>query len=106
MNKCKNPYPEFLIDEASGIEVSNTNHKVMTGGYKVMKNIGQGIRAVIKAPNGMVLVFDGREEQIPEYQGQYEQVKPHILQDAPPSAVFSYAFDYGSELKTVPRDEW
>jgi len=106
MSTTKNPYPEFLIDEASEIEVPDTRHKVRTGGYKVMKNIGQGIRAVIKAPNGMVLVFDGREEQIPEYQGQYEQVKPHILQDAPPSAVFSYAFDYESKLKTVSREEW
>ena len=106
MKRGKNLYPKFLIDEASGIEVPDTRHKVRAGGYKVMKNIDQGIRSVIKAPNGMALVFDSRGEQIPEYQGQYEQVKAHILQDAPPNAVFSYAFDYESKLKTVSREEW
>ena len=54
----------------------------------------------------MVLIFDDNGEQITEYQGQYEQVRLRILKDAPPSAVFSYAFDYESGLKTVPREEW
>ncbi len=49
----------------------------------------QIIKSVIKAPNGMVLVFDDKGVQISEYQGQYEKVKPRILEDAPPSAVFS-----------------
>ena len=64
------------------------------------------IKTVIKFPNGMVMVFDNRGEQIPEYQGQYEKVKPRILKDAPPSAVFSYAFDNETQLKTAPREEW
>ena len=106
MNRYKNPYPKFLIDEASGIEVPDTRHKVWAEGYETGRKNRQVIKNTIKARSGMVLVFDDKGEQIPEYQGQYEQVKPHILQDAPPSAVFSYAFDYESELKTVPREEW
>jgi hypothetical protein len=66
----------------------------------------QIIKSVIKAPNGMVLVFDGKGVQISKYQGQYEKVKPRILKDAPPSAVFSCFFDNETELKTVPREEW
>jgi len=106
MDTIKNPYPEFLTDKASVEKVPDTRHKVRTGGYKVMKNIGQEIRTIIKTQSGMVIVFDGKGEQIPECQGQYEQVKAHILQNAPPSAVFSYAFDYESKLKTVSREEW
>jgi hypothetical protein len=52
------------------------------------------------------LVFDDKGEQIPEYQGQYEKVKPRILKDAPLSAKFSYAFDNETEIKAVPREEW
>ena len=102
----KNPYPEFLIEEESGIEVPDIRHKVWAEGYKVGTKDTQLIKNIIKLQNGMVLVFDERGEQIPEYQGQYAKVKPRILGDAPQRAVFSYVFDHESELTTVPREEW
>ena len=64
------------------------------------------IESVIKCPNDMVVVFDENDEQIPRYQGQYEEVKERILQDAPPQAVFGHWLDYESDIKTVPREEW
>ncbi len=64
------------------------------------------IKSVIKCPDGMVMVFDNRGELIPEYQGQYEEVKGKLLRDAPPSAVFGYFPDLEKELEIVPRDEW
>ncbi len=64
------------------------------------------IRTAIRFPNNMVAVFNGRGEQIPKYQGQYEKVKESILKDAPPDAVFGYFFDYGTEFKIVSREEW
>jgi len=106
MNRDKNSYPQFLIDELSGIEVPDLRHKIRAEGYKATNENRQIIKSVIKAPNGMVLVFDDKGVQIPEYQGQYEKVKPRILKDAPPSAVFSYFFDNETELETVPREEW
>ena len=106
MNRSNNPYPELLIDEASGIEVPDIRHKIWTEGYKAGKEDRQVIKSIIKAPNGMVMVLDSKGEQIPEYQGQYEKVKPHILKDAPPSAKFSYAFDNETEIKAVPREKW
>lgn len=81
-------------------------HKIWAEGYKAGKEDKQVIKSIIKTPNGMVLVFDGKGEQIPEYQGQYENVKPNILKDAPPSAEFSYAFDNKTEIKVVSRKEW
>ena len=45
------------------------------------------IKAVIRFKNNMVMVFDKRGRQIPEYQGQYAEVKEHILKDAPLNAV-------------------
>ncbi|MFC2041499.1 hypothetical protein ACFLTY_04175 [Chloroflexota bacterium] len=64
------------------------------------------IRNVIKCPDGMVMVFDSRGEPIPEYQGQYEEVKGKILRDAPPNAIFGYFPDREKELEKVPREEW
>ena len=60
MNKHKNPYPELLIDEVSGIEVPDIRHKIWAEGYNTGKHDRQVIKSVIKAPSGMVLVFDDR----------------------------------------------
>jgi len=64
------------------------------------------IKTVIRCPDDMVMVFDEKGEQIPEYQGQYQEVKESILQDAPLNAVFGYLSDYEPELGRVPRDDW
>ncbi len=64
------------------------------------------IKTVIKCPNNMVMVFDKKGEQIPEYQGQYEEVKESILEDAPLNAVFGYLSNSEPELRKVPREEW
>lgn len=64
------------------------------------------IKTVFKFKNGMVMVFDKKGEQIPEYQDQYEEVKEKILNDAPPDAAFSHGFWDDFELKVVPREEW
>jgi len=54
----------------------------------------------------MVMVFDGRGEQIPRYQGQYEKVKGSILRDALPDTIFTLGFTDAGELRKVPREEW
>jgi hypothetical protein len=64
------------------------------------------IRSVIRCPNDMVLVFDGNDEQIPEYQGRYQEVRELILKDAPPDTVFGYWFDDESDITTLPQEEW
>jgi len=64
------------------------------------------IKTIIRSQNNMVVVFDERGEQIPEYQNQYEEVKEKILKDAPLNAVFSYLPDYETELHIVPREKW
>jgi len=62
------------------------------------------IKSVIKSQKGMVLVFNEKGEQIPEYQGQYEEVRERVLRDAPPDAVFRH--DEARPLKDVGREEW
>ena len=64
------------------------------------------IKTIIRCSNNMVMVFDKKGEQIPKYQGQYEEVKESILKDAPPEAVFSHCFGDDFELKVAPREEW
>ena len=64
------------------------------------------IKTIIRSQNNIVVVFDERGEQIPEYQGQYEEVKEKILKDATLNAVFSYLPDYKTELHIVPREKW
>ena len=64
------------------------------------------IKTIIRSPNNMVMVFDEEGEQIPEYQGQYGEVKGSILKDAPLNAVFGYLSNFENELREVPRKEW
>ena len=64
------------------------------------------IRSVIKTPNNMALVFDENGEQIPEYQGQYEEVKERILKEATPETIFGHWVDYETDIQTVSRGEW
>ncbi len=64
------------------------------------------IKSVIRCQNDMVIVFDQDDEQVPEYQGRYEEVKERILKDAPPEAMFGHWFDYETDVRTVSRDEW
>ena len=64
------------------------------------------IKSLIRFQNDMVLVFNEDGEQIPEYQGQYHEVKEGILKDAPPEAVFGHWFDYETDITTVSREEW
>jgi hypothetical protein len=64
------------------------------------------IKTVIRCSSNMVMVFDNKGEQIPDYQGQYEEIKGKIVKDAPPSAVFGYFPDYETELQIVSREEW
>jgi hypothetical protein len=64
------------------------------------------IKTVIKSADGMVMVFDRKGEQIPQYQGKYEAVKILILRDAPPEARFGCFPNGGEELRIVPREDW
>jgi hypothetical protein len=64
------------------------------------------IKTVIKSADGMVMAFDKTGEQIPEYQGQYQEVKALILRDAPPETRFGCFPNGGQELKIVSREEW
>jgi len=64
------------------------------------------IKTVMRFRNNMVMVFDERGEQIPEYQGQYEKVKESILGGAPPDTIFALGFSDAGELRKVPREEW
>ena len=75
------------------------------GGVVQMRGIKM-IKNIIRFPNNMVAVFNTRGEQIPKYQGQYEEVEKSILKDAPPDAIFGYFLDFGAEFKIVPRDDW
>jgi hypothetical protein len=64
------------------------------------------IKSVIRCPNNMVVVFDENDEQIPEYQGRYEEIKEYILRDALPDTLFGHWFDCETDIRTVSRDEW
>ena len=64
------------------------------------------IKTVIKSTDGMVMVFDKTGEQIPKYQGQYQEVKALILGETPPETRFGCFPNGGQELKIVSREEW
>ena len=60
---------------------------------------------VIKFQNDMVMVFDENGEQMPAYQGRYEEVKDKILADAPRSAKFFHGV-WNVSGNAVLREEW
>ncbi len=64
------------------------------------------IKSVIKSQSDMVLVFDEEGEQIPEYQGDYEEVKENILRDSPSTAVFAHWFNHADEPRSIFKEDW
>ena len=64
------------------------------------------IGTVIVLQNGMVMVFDDEGEQLPEYQGHYEEVRGTILGDAPPEAVFTCWFNNDADPEMMSREGW
>ena len=64
------------------------------------------IKTVVRCPNDMVMVFDEKGEQIPEYQGQHGEVKEGILRDTSLDTVFGYLSDYEPELREIPKEKW
>ena len=66
----------------------------------------QVISMIIRLKDDKVMAFDTEGEQIPEYQGQYEDVSGGILRDAPPDAVFNHWFINDDRPRLVAREEW
>ena len=64
------------------------------------------IKSVIRLRNNIVLVLDAEGEQVPGYQGQYQDVKSMILRDAPSDAVFTHWFKNSAEPELVVKDSW
>jgi hypothetical protein len=46
MSKNGNPYPEIIIDECSGIQISNVEHRIWAEGYEAGRNDGQADEGV------------------------------------------------------------
>lgn len=63
-------------------------------------------KTAIRLQNDMVMVFDEEGEQVPEYQGQYRDVKRRILRDAMPGTVFAHWFDCAAGQTVVPGENW
>lgn len=64
------------------------------------------IKTVIRLPDNMVMVFDECGEQVPWYQGRYEDVKEQLFRDAPTDAIFNHWFGNGIETEAVSRVNW
>jgi hypothetical protein len=64
------------------------------------------IKSVVRCSNDLVMVFDEKGEQVPEYQGYYRDVRENILRDTPPDAAFSHFFDTVPGLEDVSREDW
>jgi len=64
------------------------------------------IKTIIRLRNDAVMVFDVEGEQVPEYQGQYEEVEERILGDAPSGAEFTHWFGCAAAPETVYPEGW
>jgi len=64
------------------------------------------IKTVIRVKYNMVIVFDERGRQMPEYQGQYEDVKMKIITDTQFEARFFHWFGISPEPHIVDKINW
>ena len=64
------------------------------------------IKTVIRIKNDYVMVFDEDGEQVPGYQGHYNDVKAKILADAPAGSVFNHWFGNSPEPEKVTGATW
>ncbi len=64
------------------------------------------IKTVIRIKNDMVMVFDENGEEIPRYQGFYNEVKDSILADARAGSIFNHWFGYSLKPVIVTPERW
>ena len=64
------------------------------------------IKTVIRAANNMVIAFDEQGNQMPEYQGRYEEVKRKIITDTGTEAAFVNWFGVSPEPDVVSKINW
>ena len=64
------------------------------------------IKAAIRMKNDLVMVFDERGEQMPAYQGKYDEVRENVIRDAPPDAVLLHCLGSDVIPEIVDREAW
>ena len=64
------------------------------------------IKTVIRIKNDMVMVFDENGEELPEYQGYYNNVKDRILADARADSIFNHWFGHSRKPDGVALKAW
>ncbi len=64
------------------------------------------IQKIIRLKNDMVMVFDEEGEQMPEYQGPYDDVRDRIMADAPAGARFNHWFGYSFKSEEIAPKSW
>lgn len=63
------------------------------------------IDIVVRCQNGVVMVFDSKGNQIPEYQGQWSEMKTKIMDAITLKTRFSFAdFTRGTMDENVPAN--
>jgi hypothetical protein len=64
------------------------------------------IKTVIRIENDMVLVFDDKGEEMPEYQGDYNYVKDKIIAEAGEGSVYNHWFGHWLKPHTVKPSQF
>ena len=81
-------------------------HPIIKMIQRLLKWRAAMIKTVIRTSNNMVMVFNDEGEQMPEYQGRYEDVRDKILKDAPAGNVFNHWFSHSLEPAKVLAEKW
>ncbi len=64
------------------------------------------MKTILRTDDDMVMVFDERGEQMPEYQGKYNDVRGTVLTNASESAEFYHWFGDSERPESVPAERW
>lgn len=64
------------------------------------------IKTAIRTPGNMIFVFGEDGRQVPEYQGEYHEVREAVLRNAGIDTVFKHWPEESAEPEIVSRDNW
>jgi hypothetical protein len=64
------------------------------------------IKTIIRTKNDMVMVFDEKGNEMPEYQGYYNDVKEKILTNAQAASIFNHWFGRSRKPGKIRPENW
>jgi sRNA-binding protein len=64
------------------------------------------MKKVVRTNRNMVFVFDENGEEMPQYQGTYQDVRDRVMGDARVDTIFTHWYGTSAEPKDIAMESW